>query len=255
MLSAYLYRKLQVMKAVIIDDERNARLLLKIMLQEHCPSVTILAECEDLPSGIKAIRRDNPDFIFLDIEMPGHSGLELLDFLNEDEINFDIVFTTAYSEYAIRAFKMSAIDYLLKPIQPAELINAVERVEKKQTQHSSYQLLKDNLNGKPKKIVLNQTQGIEFLNTEEVLFLKGDGAYTQIHKNDGSKIVASKNLKQFEELLQDDARFIRVQKSYIINTKLVECVKKIDGVLQAVIGSHLVPISPDKVDLLVQKLQ
>lgn len=242
-------------KAVIIDDESKARLLLSAMLREHCPQITVVAACEDLSSGIKAIRREQPALVFLDIEMPGHSGLELLDFFAEEEINFDIVFTTAYSEYAIRAFKMSAIDYLLKPIQPNELILAVGRAEKKQAQLFSYQLLKENLSGKSKKIVLNQTKGIEFLNTADVLFMKGDGAYTEIFKRDGSKILASKNLKQFEEMLDDQPHFIRAQKSYIINTEFVTSISKADGILQAVIQEHLIPVSPDKANLLLEKLQ
>lgn len=244
-----------LVKAIIIDDESKARLLLSAMLREHCPQVNVVAACEDLPSGIKAIRKEQPALIFLDIEMPGHSGLELLDFFAEDEINFDIIFTTAYSEYAIRAFKMSAIDYLLKPIQPVELTKAVERAEKKQTQLLSYQMLKENLSGKTKKIVLNQTKGIEFLNTADVLFMKGDGAYTEIYKRDGSKIVASKNLKQFEEMLDDQPQFMRAQKSYIINTEHVSSLSKIDGGLHAVIQDHSVPVSPDKANLLLEKLQ
>lgn len=243
------------MKAIIIDDENKARLLLSAMLREHCPQVNVVATCEDLPSGIKAIRREQPNLIFLDIEMPGHSGLELLDFFADDEINFDIIFTTAYSEYAIRAFKMSAIDYLLKPIQPAELMQAVERAEKKHTQLLSYQLLKENFSGKTKKIVLNQTKGVEFLNTTDVLFMKGDGAYTEIYKQDGTKVVASKNLKQFEDLLDDQPNFIRGHKSYIINTQYVKSLSKIDGSLHAVIDGHQIPISPDKSALVLEKLQ
>ncbi|MCW5908278.1 MAG: response regulator transcription factor [Chitinophagales bacterium] len=150
---------------------------------------------------------------------------------------------------------MSAIDYLLKPIQPNELMLAVERAEKKQAQLFSYQLLKENLSGKSKKIVLNQTKGIEFLNTADVLFMKGDGAYTEIFKRDGSKIVASKNLKQFEEMLDDQPHFIRAQKSYIINTEFVSSINKADGVLQAVIMDYLIPVSPEKATLLLEKLQ
>ncbi len=243
------------MNAVIIDDERKARQLLYAMLAEHCPQVKAVADCEDLPSGIKAIKREQPDLIFLDIEMPGHSGLELLDFFDEDEINFNIIFTTAYSEYAVRAFKMSAIDYLLKPIQPNELMSAVERAQKKQEQLVSLKLLQENLSGKSKKIVLNHTKGIEFLNTADVLFMKGDGAYTEIFKRDGSKTVASKNLKQFEEMLSDQPQFIRTQKSYIVNTEFVSSISKTDGVLQAVIQNHLVPVSVDKASLLLEKLQ
>ena len=98
------------MKALLIDDEKRARVNLQLLLEEYCPQITIVAEVENLAEGVKAIRKHQPDLVFLDIEMPGHSGLELLDFFNEEEINFGIIFTTAYNEYAIQAFKFSAID-------------------------------------------------------------------------------------------------------------------------------------------------
>lgn len=242
-----------MLNAILIDDERNARILLRAMLQEHCPQVKVLAECEDLPQGIEAIRLHQPQVVFLDIEMPVHSGLEILDFFQPEEIPFDIIFTTAYQEYAIRAFKMSAIDYLLKPIQATELIQAVQKTEKKVVQNASYLQLKEHQKEQSKKLILNQTKGIELLDTADILFLKGDGAYTEIFKKDGSKIVASKNLKHFEELLEDQSRFMRVQKSYILNIHSVQSVKKNEGTLLAMIHQHAIPISPDKVSLFLER--
>ena len=110
-----------IYKAIVIDDEKRARTLLKGMIDELSLGVQVVELCEDLPDGVKAIRKHKPDLIFLDIEMPGHSGLELLDFFDEQEINFSIIFTTAYNQYAVQAFKLSAIDYLLKPIAVNEL--------------------------------------------------------------------------------------------------------------------------------------
>lgn len=239
------------MNAIIIDDERKARQLLSAMLAEHCPSVNVVADCEDLPSGIKAIKREQPDLVFLDIEMPGHSGLELLDFFEEKEVNFNIVFTTAYSEYAVRAFKMSAIDYLLKPIQHSELVRAVELSEMKQSQLQSLKTLQENLSGKSKKIVINQNTGVEFLDTDDILFLKGSGAYTEIHKSDGGYIMTSRNLKYFEELLSEIPHFFRTQKSFIINTKFVKQLQKEQGSFFVEMNGKSVAVSNDKVaDLL-----
>jgi len=133
------------MKAILIDDEKRARISLSLLLEEYCSEIQIVADCENLAEGIKAIRKQQPDVVFLDIEMPGHSGLELLDFFNEDEITFDIIFTTAYNEYAIQAFKFSAIDYLLKPIAPEELIDAVNRLKKQKQKRENFQLLKKNI--------------------------------------------------------------------------------------------------------------
>lgn len=239
------------MKAIIIDDERKAVQLLRVMLHEHCPLIEVVEDCEDLPSGIKAIKREQPQLVFLDIEMPGHSGLELLDFFNENEIEFDIIFTTAYSDYAIRAFKMSAIDYLLKPTQPQELIDAVERVQKKNHRLQSYKLLKENLEGNSKKIVINQSKGIEFLAADEILFLRGNGAYTEIHKTDGSFVMASKNLKHFEELLADQTNFFRTQKSYIVNIKHIQQIQKDEGNFFIAFDKHKVAISNEKLEELL----
>ena len=107
--------------AVIIDDEPNARILLREMLKLACPQVEVVAECADLPNGVKALRKLKPMLVFLDIEMPGHSGLELMDFFDEEEVGFSIIFTTAYHEHAIQAFKLNAVDYLLKPMEISDL--------------------------------------------------------------------------------------------------------------------------------------
>ena len=115
-----------MVKCIIIDDEPKARNLLEAIIEQYCPDLTIEALCEDLPTGIKAIKKHKPELIFLDIEMPGHSGLELMDFFDDEEVNFGIIFTTAYNEYALQAFRFSAIDYLLKPIQHTTLIETVE---------------------------------------------------------------------------------------------------------------------------------
>jgi len=239
------------MNAIIIDDERKARQLLGMMLAEHCPTVKVLADCEDLPSGVKAIKREKPDIVFLDIEMPGHSGLEILDFFEEEDITFNLVFTTAYSEYAINAFKMSAIDYLLKPIQQNELIRAVEYSTKKKEQIDSLKILQENLSGKSKKIVINQHSGIELLNTNDILFFKANGAYTEIHKNDGGYIMTSKNLKHFEDLLSDLPHFFRTQKSYIINIKSVNHIQKDQGSFFVIMNGKSVSVSNERVvDLL-----
>ena len=116
------------LKALIIDDEKMARTLLEGLVLEYCPQVEIIGSYPDLVTGAIAIRKQKPDLIFLDIEMPRHSGLELLDFFSEDELDFAIIFTTAYSQYAIQAFKLSAFDYLLKPIEPLELESAIQRL-------------------------------------------------------------------------------------------------------------------------------
>ena len=122
------------MNAIIIDDEERARLSLRLLIQEFCPEIEILDECKNIPEAVKSIHKHQLNVVFLDIEMPGHSGLELLDFFSEKDVTFSIIFTTAYNNYAIKAFKLSAVDYLLQPINPIELQNAVDLVKKKNNQ-------------------------------------------------------------------------------------------------------------------------
>jgi len=134
------------MKAIIIDDEKRARMLLKALLQDHCPEVNVLGDFADLETGVKAIKRNSPDIVFLDIELPESSGLQILNFFNDDEINFSIIFVTAYNEYAIQAFKLSAIDYILKPINIHKLKEAVAHYQHQQLkQQKQLEFLKSNL--------------------------------------------------------------------------------------------------------------
>jgi len=118
------------MKAIIIDDERKARNVLKILIEENCPKITAIFEAEDLLSGVDLIKKEQPNIVFLDIEMPEHSGLEILNFIEKEVFNFEIIFTTAYSEYAIQAFQLAAIDYLLKPVRPIQVKEAVDKAIK-----------------------------------------------------------------------------------------------------------------------------
>jgi two-component system LytT family response regulator len=244
-------------KAILIDDEPQARKLLTGMLKEFAPHITLLGECEDLPSGVKAIRKHKPDLVFLDIEMPGHSGLELLDFFNEDEVEFEIIFTTAYNQYAIRAFKLSAIDYLLKPIAPDELQDAIARFEKKQrTGTSALQALRENLkNTDNNKIAVPTGQSFRFIELETILYLKADSSYTEIYFTDGSKLVVSRTLKNFEETFPAGSQFFRCHKSYIVNTNYITEFVRGDGGYIVLNGQANVPISGDKTDALFELMK
>lgn len=246
---------------IIIDDEGMARKLLKAMLDEYCPELEVVAECADLPSGIKAIKKFNPMLVFLDIEMPGYSGLELLDFFDEDEINFDVIFITAYNEYAIQAFRFSAIDYLLKPLQQQQLVEAVQRFVKKSDKEVSKKLdtLKINLNAddpiSDKRIVIPIGQTLKFLKLNDIVLIKGEGAYSEVQLADGEKLLASKNLKHFEDLLHGIPRFFRSHKSYIINVHDVVEYSKSDGGLIHMKNNLTAGISPDKLDEFLKLMQ
>jgi two-component system LytT family response regulator len=243
------------MKAIIIDDEKRARLNLSILLTEYCSYIELVGNCENLPEGVKAIHKHKPDIVFLDIEMPGHSGLELLDFFDENDIHFSIIFTTAYSEYAIQAFKLSAIDYLLKPINPEELIDAIERVQKKKQKFESLKTLKSNItNDTCSKIAVPTANLLLFVSLDDILYIKGDGSYTELHLVDNVQHVVSRNLKNFEEILCKNANFVRAHKSFIVNINFVKSYNKSDGGSLDLINGFQVPVSPDKTTLVLNSI-
>lgn len=239
-------------KAIIIDDEVRARTLLQDMLNAYCPDIEVIASCDDLPNGVKSIRKLKPDLIFLDIEMPGHSGLELFDFFNEDEIDFSVIFTTAYNQYAINAIKLAAIDYLLKPITPTELEEAIERFKKKKhkMETTEVKFISEN---RMTKIAVPTTNGIKFLETQHIVFLKAEGNYTEILMEDSTKLLICRTLKNCEETLQDNPIFFRSHKSYLINLQFLTEYIKSDGGYLILKNKYTVPISPEKVNEFLEK--
>ncbi len=242
------------MKAIIIDDEKRARVSLSLLLQEYCPEVELVAECENLPEGVKAIRKFNPDLVLLDIEMPGHSGLELVDFFDEKEINFSIIFTTAYNEYAIQAFKLSALDYLLKPIIPEELINAISRMERQKS--LQFKALAENIQNEFfEKIAVPSGNTLILIKISDIVYIKGEGSYSEIYMQDKSKHMVSRNLKNFEEILLKDKRFLRTHKSYIVNFDEVSSFNKSDGGWLDMKNGNSIPISSEKSSLIMERIQ
>jgi len=239
------------MKAIIIDDERKARSLLSTLVKEYCTEITFLAEAEDLLSGIKKIRENDIDLVFLDIEMPEHSGLEIFD-LYKGEINFNIVFTTAYNEYALKAFEMNAIDYLLKPIRPSLLKEAVKKVSRKlESQNIVNQIseLRTCLKTtKFSKIGLPVSDGILFVKLENIIMLEADGMYTKVNTNDNKTILVSKPLKYFVELLNNTYCFYRPHRSHLINLDFVKQYIRKDGNYIIMENGTSVTVSREKKD-------
>lgn len=213
-----------MIKAIIIDDEEGARITLTALIKEYCPDVTIVAGAANVPDGVLAINKNNPDVVFLDIEMPDYNGFELLEFFKE--INFEIVFVTAYSQYAIKAFEVSAIDYILKPVEIDPLKNAVEKVKQKRGQANIVQrlsLMKDTYKGEEvRKIALPMSDGLLFVDVNEIIFFEADRAYTNVFLNSGSKITVSKAMRTFEEILSGRLFFFRPHRSYLINLNYVK---------------------------------
>lgn len=234
-------------KAIIIDDEKNARILLEGMIKEYAADIEIVETCNNLQSGVVSIYKNKPHLVFLDIEMPGHSGLELLDFFKEDEVDFSIVFTTAYNQYAIQAFKLSAIDYLLKPIEPEALEKAIERFKKQETKQD-FKLLKNNLNNNlSPKITLPTSTSIKFVDVKDIMYIKGDGGYSHFYLSDGSTVMVSKTLKVYEDVLKEQKAFFRCHKSFIVNVAFISDYVKSDGGYLIINKQHQIGVSSEKV--------
>lgn len=248
------------MKAVIIDDESKARKALAVLLKEYCPDVNIIGEAGSPDSGIKLIEQANPDIVFLDIEMPGGNGFSLLN--SFDEVHFEVIFTTAYNEYALKAIKHSALDYLLKPIDADELKMAISKFKKKkasaivQNEEPEVGMISgfDSGNTPINKLILPVPKGFKIVATEQIIYCAASGSYTEIYLNDKSEIVVAKSLKYFEELLSK-YNFFRVHDSSLINLfHVVEFVKGRGG--QAILtDGTIVDISRDKKNAFLKKFQ
>lgn len=215
-----------MLNAIIIDDEAKARRILESFIIEYCPQLQIAGIAEDVVQGVKMIQKHKPDIVFLDIEMPGYNGFQLLEFF--DEINFEIIFVTAYSEFALKAFQVSAVDYLLKPVQIDQLTKAVEKAEKIRGNSlikERLETLKANLEEqKIKRIVVPVSEGNLFIDLNEITHLKAEGSYVNIFLKDGNKILVSRNIKDYETQLTGEEGFFRTHRSFLVNVRYIKSV-------------------------------
>jgi two-component system LytT family response regulator len=213
-----------MVRSIIVDDELKSRESLKILLEDFCENAEVVALCQNVEEGVEAIEKYKPDVVFLDIQMQRETGFDLLNRIKP--INFEVVFTTAHSEYAIKAFKFSAIDYLLKPIDIDELKTALSKVEKKLHTNISERLEQLMQNLKPTavqnyKLALPTTDGLIFVRIDEIIYCEASSNYTQIFTNDGKKHVVSRTLKEYEDMLADHS-FFRIHNSFLINLNSVK---------------------------------
>jgi two-component system, LytTR family, response regulator len=211
------------MKAVIIDDESHCIKTLKWTLKEYCPEVDVVGIANDGAEGINVIKNYQPDLVFLDVEMPVMNGIEML--TRFDTYDFDVVFTTAYDQYAVKAIKLNALDYLLKPIDKDDLRKAVDKYKNKEMIISKPQVECLRQSQKVKqvnKIALSLSSELQFINLEDLIRIEADGNYSSFIVKDGKRYLSSKKLGDAEELLSEVDSFFRVHKSHIINLKYVE---------------------------------
>ncbi|MBU2916012.1 MULTISPECIES: LytR/AlgR family response regulator transcription factor [Reichenbachiella] len=247
-----------MMKAIIIDDEQKARNLLHVLIEENCKNITEIYQADNLLSGVELIKAEQPQLVFLDIEMPGNSGLEILDFIDREDYHFEIIFTTAYSEYAIQAIQLTAVDYLLKPISASKVKNAVERALTflgKSKINQRLDELKEVFKSQTfKKIGLPVNDGVEFVAFDDIIMLEADGMYTKVFTADGEMLI-SKPLKHFVELLQNVKVFYRPHRSYLVNLMFIKKYVKSDGGYILMDNDRSVSISKDRTDEFMQLMQ
>ena len=246
-----------MIRAIIVDDEKNSCEAIQILVNEYCPQVELVGIYTSAIEALLQIKNDRPDLLFLDIEMPHMNGFELLEKINA--IEFDIIFTTSYNQYAIKAFKFSAIDYLLKPIDRQELITAVERVKKKHNPLVNQQL--EMLLHKIKnpaslvdKIALPTMQGLELILINNITFCSANNNYTEFTLTDKKKLLVSRTLKEVEELLSDYA-FVRVHNSHIVNLNAINRYVRGEGGYLIMSDGSTIDVSRSKKENLMKRLQ
>ncbi|HUM51142.1 MAG TPA: LytTR family DNA-binding domain-containing protein [Chitinophagales bacterium] len=245
-------------KAIIVDDEKNNRLVLHKLIEKFCPQVTVIAECESVDDTILFLENNATDVVFLDVEMPGKNGFDLLANYNY-QCPFEIIFTTAYSQYAVKAIRFSALDYLLKPVDPEELIRAVHKLSVKisdEIKAKQFELLEQKISNKDlgkKQLAISTLEGIYFASLDEIIHVDADSSYTKIYLTTNDMIMSSKPLKYFEELLED-YDFVRVHQSHIINLKHIRRYVRGDGGQVIMMNGAEIEVSRRKKDDLLAKI-
>lgn len=236
-----------MIKAIIIDDIEQARITFKKDLEIYAPDVEVIAEASGVVEGAKLLKHTKPDVLFLDIQMQDGSGFDLLDVLNE--IPFKIIFITASDAHAIKAFRYAAIDYLMKPVDPDELMSALDKFRSHRiNENEKYQLLNDSLKNHSKpneRLALHSQDKIHIVNINEILRCESNVNYTEFYFTNAKKMLVSKTLKEFEDLLMDSG-FYRVHQSHLVNTKCIREYVKTEGGHLIMNDGSMIPVSTRK---------
>ncbi len=250
------------MKALIIDDEPDNVQLLSLQLARHCPQVEVIGQFTDSPSALIALRTLRPALVFLDIEMPMLNGFQLLEQLGE--VAFQVVFVTAYNQYAVRAFRFSALDYLLKPVDTVDLIAAVKRAETT-TQIQSQQLdILSHYYGPGQadtpatrvalasRIALPHASGMVFVETNKIVYCEADSNYTRFHLSGGEVYMVAKTLGDVQEVLEA-GDFVRVHRQYIVNLAHIQKLVRGEGTYLLMTDGTSIPLSRQQKDRLMER--
>lgn len=246
-----------MIRAIIIEDEAKSRELLQSLVEKNCPGVSIVAQAENVEQGVEAIRKHEPNLIFLDITMPDGTGFDLLSKVSN--ANFEIIFTTATDKFALKAIKYSALDYLLKPIDPEELKEAIGKIREKKSGQNSIENLSFLLQNLRKadenysKITLPTGNAYEIVAVKDIIRCEAEGSYTHFFLSNGKKFLVSASLKHYEDLLPPDD-FIRVHHQHLINMHHVIRFLKVDGGYAVMSDNTQVEISRRKKDAFLARL-
>jgi len=241
--------------AVLIDDEPQARQALRGLLADCAPDFRVIAEAEDVRSGLQVVRRERPDVVFLDIQMPDGTGFDLLDQLSDP--GFHLLFTTAFDHFALKAFRYHAVDYLVKPIDPDDLQSSCRRIREQSSRRLSSGQVRGLLEAfrtqRADKLRLSTSEGLVLLPLAEIVRLEASGSYTSFFTRSGERTVVARTLKDFVRLLPPE-QFFRIHQSHLINLSLVRKVLREDGDFAVMEGGAKVPVARRKKERFLQAL-
>ena len=241
---------------IIVDDEPKGRSNLRDLLHEYCPQIKIIGEAPSAAEALKLIKQNEPDLLFLDIEMPGGSGLDLLKSLSNK--NFEVIFVTAFDKYGVQAIKFCAIDYILKPIDIFELSKAVEKAQNQIAQKKDNLRIKElvaniDRNEDERKIAFPMADKIEFVPINRIIRLEAEGNYTHVYVDGNKALLVSKTLKEYNDILENND-FLRVHQSHLINCKKIAAYIKTDGGSISMENGSTVPIARQKKDEVMKRI-
>lgn len=244
----------RMLRTLIIDDEQHIRQSLSYLLDKVCPDVKLVGEADGVATGIKAIREKLPELVLLDIKMDDGTGFDLLNHF--DSIDFKVIFITAYEKYAVEAFGFSAVDYLLKPVNPEKLAEAVKRAQQqvRQSFNLQFNTLKENLkkeDRKERKIILRNQENIYLLEVGSIIHCESGGCYTTFETSEGEKIMVSNQLKEYDDLLAESG-FFRAHRSHLVNLKHIRRFEKQEGGYLIMTNNIRVPVSAAKRERLLE---
>ncbi len=250
---------MNIATAILVDDEPRGLSSLQKLLQLNCPGVSILGCCHDADDALRKIRQLRPQLVFLDIAMPGKNGFDLLREL--DDITFEIIFVTAHNSYMLQAFRFSAVDYLLKPVEDELLVEAVQRAMKRIADRSDgTQLqaflhnLRQNGIAKKMKLCVPSLRGIKVVEIPDIIYCEADSNYTNLHLTDGSVLCSSRPIFEYEALLEDSS-FLRVHKSFVVNLEHIKEYIRGEGGTIVMTNNHEVEVSRRKKESFIRKMR